>query len=86
MQVSIRTTAGIWLVTASASISINPDRFEPGEDEYNFESFKILTTGAGVSVREWLSEEQVLEVVDALIEEYHEAKAEAAEARQLDYA
>lgn len=81
MQVSIRTTVGIWLVTASASISINPDRFEPGEDEYLFEQFEILTTKAGVSVREWLSDEQVEAVASALVEEYHDAKAEVAEYR-----
>lgn len=85
MQVTIRTTVGIWLVTASANISRNPDRFEYGEDEYIFSGFEARTL-RGVDVLDLLTEGQKAGVMDALFEEYHEAKAEAAEARQLDYA
>lgn len=80
MQVTARTVVGIWHVRASANISVNPDRFEPGEDEYLFFGFEVRTL-RGVDVLDLLTESQKAGVVDALFEEYYEVRAEAAEYR-----
>lgn len=85
MKISVRTVVGIYSVRATAYIMLNPDRHEVGEDEYIVSSVSA-TTAHGVEVWERLSNDQKEGVLDALFEEYREAKAEIAEARQYQYA
>lgn len=76
MKITISTKVGIWAVQATAGISLNPYRHDEGEDWYQFESFTVRTV-RGVCVRQWLTEKQIGQIVDALISEYHETRAEA---------